>query len=42
MGHANNEKRQTIPDGWNGTTKSRQNMNVWRKGKLQILGDIGN
>ena len=41
MRHANNEKQETTHDGRNGTTKSRSNYNAWRKGNLQILGNIG-
>ena len=40
MWHANNEKGKTINDGRNRTTKSRKNQNTWRKGNLQILGNI--
>ena len=28
-------------DGRNRTTKSRKNLIIWRKGNLQILGNIG-
>ena len=41
MRHATNEKRQTTPYRRNETTKSRENENAWRKGKLQILGYLG-
>ena len=41
MCHANNEKRETTPDGQNGTTKSRKNQNARKKGNLQILGNMG-
>ena len=40
MHHAGNEKRQTTPDGWKVTTKSRQNWNVRRKENLLIIGDL--
>ena len=38
--HASNEKWLTIHDGRSRTTKSSNNQNTRRKGKLQILGDI--
>ena len=40
MFHANNKKRQTTADGRNGTAKSRQNLNNWRKINAQILGHL--
>ena len=39
---ANNKKLETIHDGRNRTTKSRENQNVRRKRKLRILGNIEN
>ena len=41
MCHANNEKRKTTNAGRNRTTKLRKNQNAWRKGNLQVLGNIG-
>ena len=38
--HASNEKRQTTPDGRNGTTKSRQDLIACRKGNIHILGHL--
>ena len=38
MYHAHNEKWENTNNGWNRTTKSVKNQNVWRKGKLQELG----
>ena len=42
MCHANNELWEKTNDGRNRTTKSRMNQNAWRKGKLQVLENIGN
>ena len=42
MRHVNNEKRETINDGENGTAKLRKNQNARWKGNLQELGNIGN
>ena len=42
MQHTNNEKRETIHDGGNGTTKSRKNKNAQTKGNIPMLGIIGN
>ena len=39
--YTNNEKREMSPDGGNRTIKPRQNQNTRRKGKLQVLGNIG-
>ena len=41
MRHANYEKQETIYDGGNRTTKSRQNQNAHGKENLQILGNVG-
>ena len=41
MRHTNKERRKMTHDRRNGTTKSRQNENAWRKGSIQILGYIG-
>ena len=38
---SDNENRKTPHYKRNGTTKSRQNLNVRRKANLQTLGDIG-
>ena len=37
MCHANNEKQKKTTDGMNRTTKSINNLNARRKGKLQVL-----
>ena len=41
MCHANNEKRKNTNNGRNRTTKPRKNQSAWRKGKLQVLDNIG-
>ena len=40
MHHSNHEKPETTHSGRNSTTKSRQNKNALKNGKLQILGNI--
>ena len=39
--YANDEKRKTTAGGRNRTTKSRKNRNTWKKGNIQVLGNIG-
>ena len=41
MCHANNKKRIKPNNGRNRIAKSRKNKNVWRNGKLLVLGNIG-
>ena len=41
MRHVHNEKWKKTNNGRNRTAKSRKNQNTWRKGKLQLLGNIG-
>ena len=40
MHNANNEKQQMTHDRSKRTTKPRKNQKAWRKGNLQILGNI--
>ena len=42
MWHAHNKKWEKTNNGRNKTAKSRKNQNAWRKGKLQVYGNIGN
>ena len=39
--HAYNKKQGKTNNGRNRTAKSRPNQNTWRKGNLQVLGNIG-
>ena len=41
MCHTGKEKQVTIHDEKNRFTKQGRNQNTWRKGNLQILGNIG-
>ena len=41
MCYTPNEKWKKTNNGRNRTRKSRKNKNAWRKGKLQVLGNIG-
>ena len=41
MCHAHNAKWETETTKGKRTDKSRKNQNLWREGKLQVLGNIG-
>ena len=41
MYHAHNEKWKKTNNGRNKTAKSKKNQNAWRKGNLQVIGNIG-
>ena len=40
MCHAHNEKWKKVNNKRNRMAKSKKNQNVWRKGKLQIQGNL--